>query len=69
MYINVEKAERLGILGKIKVRINGKILSKVISAKSGKNGFVEIVCGINKTKNEFVNKKFRGNVKISFNLS
>lgn len=67
-YIDVEKADTLGILGRIRVKLNGEKTRRVLAAKSGRNGFVliakdplELVDGSPKTK------KFRGNVKISIN--
>lgn len=68
-YIDVEKANALGIIGHVRVKLNGIKIGKVIAAKSGKNGFVLFYA----YPFEFVNdnpktKKFRGNVKISINL-
>lgn len=69
MYIDIDKAERLNLISKIRVTVNGKKYWKVIACKHGKNGFVEIYTGkLNRKKNDLVTRKFRGNVKISFNL-
>lgn len=70
-YIDVEKAERLNLLGKLKVYINGNRISKAVAAKSGKSGFVEFYetpIMIDKRKaDEVLRRKLRGNVKVSIN--
>ncbi len=67
-YIDVGKAARLGIIGRVKVTLNGKEVTKVISAMHGKNGFVEHcdpVPLVNHRKGELITHKKRGNVKIT----
>ncbi len=69
-YIDVKKAERLHLLGCIKVSINGKRIHRAIAAKHGVNGFVKYEDNdpkINFTKNEIITHKARGNVKITIN--
>lgn len=67
-YIDVGKAVRLGVIGRVKVTINGKEVTNVIAAMNGKNGFVEH-CDplplINYRKGELITHKKRGNVKIT----
>ena len=70
MYIDVDKASRLGFLAKVRVRLNGKIIRYCTAAKHGRNGFVEydsVPLRGDKDGNILRVKK-RGNVKISFNL-
>jgi hypothetical protein len=67
MYINVKKAIRLGLIGRVKVYLNGKLVNKCIAAKTGRNGFVEAYTTpvkINVLKLQTIKK--RGNVKITF---
>lgn len=66
-YIDVDKAVRLGIIGRLSVTLNGKRIGKILAAKSGKNGLVEyyeqdpkIIDG-----DRLESKKLRGVVKIS----
>jgi hypothetical protein len=67
MYINCEKATRLGLIGRVKVYLNGRRVNECISAKPGRNGFAEAYITPLKVKNnEIPTVKKRGNVKISF---
>lgn len=56
-----------------KIYANGNIMKRVISAKSGPNGFVEYFpyvrfnSNLMKYRNSMVTQKIRANVKISFN--
>lgn len=69
MYIDVGKAHKLGLIGKVKVRLNGICVDKCIAAKSGKNGFVEYLTNkLSAERDGFLSVKKRGNVKVSFNL-
>lgn len=67
-YIDVNKASKRRILQKVRVRLNGKLVNRVIAAKSGKNGFVEFYADPLKVRGEdVVTRKVRGLVKISIN--
>lgn len=67
-YIDFDKAEKLGLLGKIRVTLNGKLVHRCESAKHGANGFVEYNLGrLNRSKTDLVRRKQRGDVKISIN--
>ena len=69
MYIDTNIAEKTNLFGKVKVRLNGKLVSNAVAAKHGKHGFVEFVKKPIKIKNGvFVTEKSRGVVKVSFNL-
>ena len=70
MFIDADKAMNRGIIGKIKVTINGDLIPHAIAAKHGKNGFVEFLkYPIKIINDEIVYSKRRGNVKISLNLA
>lgn len=67
-YIDVDKAERLGIIERVKVSLNGRKIKRVIAAKSGRNGFVEYLVyplRVDRTGEEAQSVKLRGNVKIT----
>lgn len=69
-YIDVDKAQRLGIISKVKVKLNGAIVGRVARAKSGNNGFVEFLkypLELSGSTDELVTIKRRGLVKISIN--
>tara|TARA_R110000751_G_scaffold91926_2_gene180099 strand:+ start:1528 stop:1749 length:222 start_codon:yes stop_codon:yes gene_type:complete len=69
MYIDIDMFIRRRLAGMVSFRLNGKIINKVVRAKSGKNGFVEYYPQPLTIKNdEVVRVKKRGNVKLSFNL-
>lgn len=67
-YIDVDKANRLGIIGCVNVSLNGRRLKYVIAAKSGLNGFVECIRTPFPVRDgEVLTVKKRGLVKISIN--
>lgn len=69
-YIDADKARRLDIISKVKVKLNGAVVGRVLRAKSGNNGFVEFFkypLKLNSAKDELVTIKRRGLVKISIN--
>ena len=70
MFIDTDKAINHGVIGKVKVTINGDYIPHVVAAKHGKNGFVEFLkYPVKIVNDEVVYRKRRGNVKISFNLT
>ena len=65
-YTDVDRAICSGIIGRVSARLNGRLIKRVIAAKSGRNGFVEYHPEPFKIKGDcFVSRKLRGNVKIS----
>lgn len=71
LYIDVDKAEKWGIIAKVSVYLNGKKMDMCGSAKSGKDGFVECLCENNRRNylkavrlGYWPTKKKRGNVQI-----
>jgi hypothetical protein len=67
MYINVEKAKRLGFMCRVRVYLNGKLVNECIAAKSGRDGFAESYITPVKVKNDKLpTVKKRGYVKITF---
>lgn len=75
IYIDVRLAERYGYMRKVRVHLNGREVKRVVSAKSGKNGFVEYAeeSSFKTYKkalklNDWPSKRVRGNVVIKFNM-
>lgn len=69
MYIGVEKAERRGVIGKVRIYLNGREVKRCIAAKHGRNVFVEYHPQPLRVKgDEVVSVNKRGNVKVTFNL-
>ncbi len=67
MYIDVKKATRFGLIGRVKVYLNGKLVNECTAAKHGKNGFAESwITPIKFKGEELLRVKKRGNVKITF---
>lgn len=69
-YIDVGKATRRGIIGRVNVSLNGRRVKNVIAAKSGVNGFIEYQPEpLRRKGDEFLTVKKRGLVKVSINAN
>ena len=69
IYVNVELCSIWNRFGEVKVYLNNKLITDVIEAKSGKDGFVMFYANRLQLANDrtsLLTRKLRGNVKISF---